>query len=231
MKRFLSLALLVSMLGLLPARAADVLDRILAIVNNTPILLSDWDEAWRCEALLAGRAPESYSETEQKEVFQRLVDQELLRQQMRTYLLSPVTKEEVQQQLKDVRAQLSATDDARWQALLAGAGVTEEELTRRLRHEMEVERFLDVRFRAGIRVDNRAVSSYYRDEFLPQLRKAGGKEVPLDQVAGKIREIIVQQRMSEQANGWMQTLREQADIQVPADVLAAAAEPGTTQSK
>src|SRR5581483_4388494 len=147
MRRFLTSVLLCVVVGLAAARAADVLDRILAIVNNTPILLSDWDEAWRCEALLAGRAPESYSEAEQKQVFQRLVDQELLRQQMRTYLLAPVTAEEIQQQFKNVRAQLSGGDDARWKSLLAGAGVTEEELTRRLRHQMEVERFLDVRFR------------------------------------------------------------------------------------
>ena len=231
MRRFLTSVLLCVVVGLAAARAADVLDRILAIVNNTPILLSDWDEAWRCEALLAGRAPESYSEAEQKQVFQRLVDQELLRQQMRTYLLAPVTAEEIQQQFKNVRAQLSGGDDARWKSLLAGAGVTEEELTRRLRHQMEVERFLDVRFRAGIRVDDRTVSRYYRDEFLPELRKAGGKEVPLDQVSGKIREIIVQQRMSEQASGWIQTLREQADIQIPAEVSAQVPEPGAAQSK
>ena len=230
MKRFLAL-LSMCVVASLAAGGADVLDRILAIVNNTPILLSDWDEAWRCEALLAGRTPESYSNTEQKEVFQRLVDQELLRQQMRSYLLAPVTAEEVQQELKNVRSQLSGEDDARWKSRLDSAGVTEEELTRRLRHEMEVERFLDVRFRAGIRVDDRTVSRYYRDEFLPEVRRAGGKEVPLEEVSGKIREIIVQQRMSEQANGWIQTLREQADIQIPAEVSSRTPEPGAAQSK
>lgn len=229
MKRIVPFLLIAVLL--LPARAADVLDRILAIVNNTPVLLSDWDEAWRCEALLAGRTPESYSETEQKEVFQRLVDQELLRQQMRTYLLLPVTAEQVQQQLKNVRTQLAGGDDVRWKALLDRVGVTEEELTRRLRHEMEVERFLEARFRAGIRVDDRTVSRYYRDEFLPELRRAGGKDLPLEEVAGKIREIIIQQRMTEQANGWIQTLREQADIQIPAEVPTSSTDAGAAQSK
>ena len=89
MRRFWVLLFLVSTMTA-SLHAGDVIDRVLVVVNNTPILLSDWDEAWRCEALLAGRTPESYSEAERQAVFQRLVDQELLRQQMRTYLLPPV---------------------------------------------------------------------------------------------------------------------------------------------
>lgn len=217
MKRLLGFGLLCLALGGQPA-LSEVLDRILAIVNNTPILLSDWDEAWRCEALLSGRSPESYTEAEQQDVFRRLIDQELLRQQMRTYLLSPLTAEDVQKELKDVRTQLSGDDEAKWKSLLTSTGVTEAELTRRLRHEMEVQRFVDARFRATIRVDDRAVARYYREEFLPQVRRAGGKDIPIDEVAGKIRELLTQQRINEQLNGWEQALREQADIEIPPEV-------------
>ncbi|HVZ19198.1 MAG TPA: hypothetical protein VG897_18915, partial [Terriglobales bacterium] len=61
MKRVFVFAMIVCVM-LLPARAADIVDRIIAIVDNTPVLLSEWEEAWRCEALLASRLPESYSD-------------------------------------------------------------------------------------------------------------------------------------------------------------------------
>jgi peptidyl-prolyl cis-trans isomerase SurA len=225
-----SVIVLMLLMLTLSASAGEVLDRILAIVNNTPILLSDWDEAWRCEALLAGRTPESYSEAERQEVFQRLVDQELLRQQMRTFLLTPVPPEDLQQELKEVRSQLSGGNAAQWQSLLQNAGITEEELAHRLRHQIEVERFVDVRFRPGVRVTDRSIAQYYQGEFLPELRKAGGKDVPLEQVSGKIREILVQQQVNSELNAWVQTLREQADIQIPADASSAVAG-GSTDSK
>ncbi|MGZ4787314.1 MAG: hypothetical protein ACXVZX_02270 [Terriglobales bacterium] len=208
------------LLAQVPARASEVIDRIIAIVNNTPVLLSEWDEAWRCEALLAGRTPESYSGTEQQDIFNRLVDQELLRQQMRGYMLPAVSDNDLAAREKEVRAQLEGSDDARWRTILRGAGVSEEELRYHMRRQMELERFIDIRFRAGIRVEDRAVTRYYRDEFLPELRKAGGKEVPLDDVAGKIREILVQQRIAEQLSSWIQALREQAEIRTPQEVRA-----------
>jgi len=213
----ITMALLVTCL---PAAQGEILDRIIAVVNNTPIMLSDWDEAWRCEALLAGRAPESYSDVEQREIFDRLVDQELLGQQMRTYLLAPVTPAEVQERLADVRKQLAKGSDAQWLELLQQSGVTESELSEHLRRELEIEHFVDVRFRAGIRIEERAVYHYYRDEFLPQLRSAGGETVPLEKVSGKIREILTQQRLNEQLSGWIQTLREQAEIRIAPEMKA-----------
>jgi len=212
---FLFTLSIVLLAGLVPARGSDVLDRIIAIVNNTPVLLSDWDEAWRCEALLAGRAPDSYSKAEQQEVFSRLVDQELIREQMKGYLLSPVSAADLESRIKDVRSQLAGASDAQWKTTLQRVGITEEQLSAHLQKQIELEQFVDMRFRAGIRIDDRSISHYYRNEFLPKLQQAGGKPVPLEEVSGKIREILTQQRMEEQLNGWIQTLREQADIRIP----------------
>jgi len=217
--------------GVTTARAGEVIDRILAVVNNTPLLLSDWDEAWRCEALLAGRAPESYSAAEQHEIFNRLVDQELLRQQMRGYLLPAVADEDLQARLQEVRTQLTGGKDGQWSTMLQLAGITEDEVAYHLRRQIELERFVDVRFRAGIRIEDRAITRYYNDVFLPQLNKAGGKQVPLDDVSGKIREILTQERLAEQLSSWIQTLREETEIRIPQAIDTATTEIDLTTSK
>src|SRR6478609_3876937 len=105
MRRLFQIAVVVACLAGM-ARAGDVLDRIVAIVNNTPIFQSDWELALRSEALLNGRNPESFNEAEQRAAFERLVDQELLREQMRGFMLTPVTDDEVNTQLLDVSKQI-----------------------------------------------------------------------------------------------------------------------------
>jgi len=211
--------------------AQEIVDRVIAIVNNTPILQSEWDEAWRCEALLAGRTPGSYTAAEQSGIFERLVDQELLRQQMKGYFLKPVAPEDVQARFDEVRKQLAGGDEAAWQSLLKRAGINQDEVRARLQRQMEIEQFLDLKFRAGIRIDQRSVQNYYREQFLPELHKAGTQDVPLEKVSGKIREILREQQMQELVTTWLQTLRDQADIRVPQSDISDSTEVEVSDTK
>jgi hypothetical protein len=198
------------------ASAGEVLDRVVAIVNNTPIFQSDWELALRSEALLGGRKPESFNEAEQRAAFERLVDQELLHEQMRGFMITTVTDEEVNARLMEVRQQIEgAKTDEGWRQILANSDLNEDDLKARIRTQLEVLRFLESRFRPTVRVDYRTIQKYYREQFLPELHKQGGKDVPLADVTSKIREILTQQRMDEQVTSWLQTLREQADIRIP----------------
>ena len=232
MRRFWYISVVVVVLASgLGATAQEIVDRVIAVVNNTPILQSEWEEVWRCEALLAGRDPQSYSTAEQNQIFEHLVDQELLRQQMRGYFLRPVTPEEVLARLTEVRKDLADGDETKWKGLLERTGLTENEVKTRVQRQIEIEQFLDVRFKAGIRVDQRAVSTYYREQFLPELHKAGAQDVPLEKVSGKIRQILREQQMQELMNTWLQTLRDQADIRVPQTDISDSTEVEVSETK
>ncbi|HWR16516.1 MAG TPA: SurA N-terminal domain-containing protein [Terriglobales bacterium] len=214
MKRIAQLAGLVLMLGALCFAQGEVLDRVIAVVNDTPIFQSDWEVALRCEAMLNSREPESFTPEEQRDVFNRMVDQELIRQQIRGFLMTPVSDGDVLAKMKEVRSQFpGAESDKRWRAMLEQHGITESEFRARIRNQVEILRFLELRLRPLVRVDFRTVSNYYREQYLPEVRKQGGKEQPLNEVSGKIREILTQQRMDEQVAVWLQTLRESAVIE------------------
>jgi hypothetical protein len=58
-----------------------------------------------------------------------------------------------------------------------------------------------------VQIDPTSIESYYRDKLLPQLRHAGGHDVPLAQVAGKIREILTQEKVNQLFSSWLQNLR------------------------
>jgi hypothetical protein len=85
-----------------PAQSGEVIDGIAATVNGVAILYSDVDEACRGEALLEGRGPAIASASERDAVLQRLIDQELLRQQMAD-TFPPAKPEEIAGRIRQVK--------------------------------------------------------------------------------------------------------------------------------
>ena len=216
MKRFVQfVAVLLISVASMSAQPTEVLDRLIAIVNNAPILQSDWEMALRCEAMMAGRKPESLSAGEQRDVFNRLVDQELIREQMRGYSVTPVTDGDINARIVQVRDEFKVNSDADWKRLLETSGVSDADVRAKVKSELEVLRFLDARMRPMVRVEFRSIRDYYRDHYVPELQKQGVQPAPLADVSDKIREIITQQRMDEQVTAWLQTLRDGADIRFP----------------
>src|SRR5438876_8845849 len=64
--------------------AGEIVDRIVATVNGHAILQSDWEDAVHYEAFIAGHSPEQLTFTDRKAALDRLIDHELLRQQIRS---------------------------------------------------------------------------------------------------------------------------------------------------
>jgi hypothetical protein len=195
-----------------PLRAGEIIDRIVATVNGHAILLSDCDEALRYEALVNGKPLEGITPADRRAVLERLVDQELLREQMEGLAYQHVSPAEVQQQVGQLRAQLGAATDEAWRALLARYGFTAEDLASRVAAQLDTLRFLDLRLRPSVHIDRDSVATYYREKFLPELRKSGAGDVPLPEVSRKIEELLAQQRMDELLNDWIRSLRQQSRI-------------------
>ena len=213
-----ALALLLSASVLAPAHllAAEVIDRIVATVNGSVILQSDLDEALCYEALLSNRPLASFNTDDRRAVLDRLIDQELLREQMKSADFRHATDTEVQARLAEARKQYpqAASQDA-WHALLARYHITENDIFAHVQQEIDVMRLVDARLRPAVQIDTRSIEAYYREQFVPKLKEAGASEVPLAQVSAKIRELLTQQKVSEMLVSWLQTLRSEGHIQLP----------------
>src|ERR1700683_5780844 len=124
-----ALALLASVLSLAPARAsAEVIDRIVATVNGHIILQSDWDEALCYEALLTDRTLAQFTEDDRRAVLDRLIDQELLRGQMKSADFVHATDAEAADRVAEARQQYpQAGSSEAWQALLSNYHLTEKD--------------------------------------------------------------------------------------------------------
>jgi hypothetical protein len=196
-----------------PAFSGELVDGIAATVNGVAILYSDLDVAVRSEALLDGRSLESVTTQQRQEALERLIDQELLRQQMGPDVAAP-SADTLAARLQQVRAQLpEAREDAGWLRLLHGYGLTEQEFSARISAQMQITGYLQSRLRSTVRIDPAAVQSYYREKLLPELRKRGvTSDPPLAELTGTIEEILRQERMNELLVSWLQRMRQQARI-------------------
>jgi hypothetical protein len=197
----------------LPARAGDILDRIVATVNSHIILQSEWQDAVRYEAFIDGRSPDQIQAGDRKAALDRLIDQELLREQMRSSGFPPPSGEEVEKRIQEIRKQYhGAENEAGWRAALGHYGLTENELKKRVTLQVELMSLVDARLRPNVVIDSKSIESYYNQELLPQLRQSGAGQVPLAEVTPKIKELLTQQKMNQMLIAWLQDLRSGSEI-------------------
>jgi hypothetical protein len=200
----------------LPAHAGDVIDRIVATVNGHIILQSDWDDALAFEALTGGKPLPQLTAEDRKATLDRLVDQELLRQQLRpTDAQYAPTPETLEARTQDIRKQYpEAQTDPGWRDLLSRYGLTQDQLNAHLSLQLEILHMVDDHLTPTLQVDDKAIADYYQQTLLPQLRQSGGKEPALSDVAPKIRQLLTQQKLNDALKEWLQTLRESSVIRM-----------------
>jgi len=208
-----SVALTLLLLLSRPLYSGEILDRIVATVNGQIILLSDWQDAARYEAFISQRPVGDLTVADRKAVLDRLIDQELLREQMSAIDSPHCTPESVNARLADIRKQyVEVKTQSDWENLLHQYELTEEQLKHHVENELNVLLLVDARLRPSVSVDAQSIESYYNQEILPQLRQSGSAEKPLAQLTPKIKEVLTQQKMNELLTAWLQNLRAGSDI-------------------
>ncbi|MBZ5651524.1 MAG: SurA N-terminal domain-containing protein [Acidobacteriia bacterium] len=193
--------------------SAEVIDRIVATVNGHIILLSDWEDSLRYEAFSGGRPLDRITAEERKTALDRLIDQELLREQQPATDSPQASAEEVAQRVAEIRKQYAeAGTELGWRALLDKYRLSEETLKHHVAVELDLMRLVDARLRPSVSVDSKSIESYYNQELLPQLRQSGGQSVPLAEVTGRIKELLTQKKISQLLAAWLHNLRAGSEI-------------------
>lgn len=165
MWRVLITALVLLVPGMAPA--GEILDRMAATVNGRALLQSEVDEELRYEFFAAKRPLGEASTTDEKAALDRLVDQELLREQMHSKDFQPVAKEEVGKAFETFQSDYGPTPD--WAGALTHYDVTEAEIRSHIETELNQLRLIDLRLRPTVQVDTDSIRNYYQQQLLPKL--------------------------------------------------------------
>ena len=198
------------------AHAGHVIDRIVATVNGHIILQSDWDEALRYESLLNGRALNQFNDDDRRAVRDRLIDQDLLGEQMKSASFDHASEVEATARVDSARKQYpEATTDEGWESLLGKYGFTQKELVAHVQQQIDLMRLVDAHLRPAVQIDSKTVEAYYREKFVPQLKQSGAGEIPLAEVSARIRELLTEEKVNQLMVSWLQSLRSESKVSMP----------------
>ena len=202
------------------AERGATVDKLVAIVNGDIILESDVDEEMRFTKLYPYRT--TSGDTPRAQALTRLIDRDLILQQIRQP--APVIdKAQVDSEEADLRKDLPACQhadcksEAGWANFLADAGFTEAELRSRLEMRAEVLRFIEQRFRSGIRISEKQVEDFYTETMLPQYRKEHATPPTLEVLSPRIEELLLQQQVSKLLDQWLKSLRDSGNVRILKD--------------
>jgi peptidyl-prolyl cis-trans isomerase SurA len=203
-----------------PAGKPVVLDRVVAVINGDVILESDVNE----ELLLAQLEPFSTAQDRNtlKGAMRRIANRTLILQQVRGQgqLGITISDEDVQKAIMDLRNHLpecrryNCTTGEGWKAFLAAHHITEDEVFARWKQRLTILKFIDLRFRSGIRIPNQEIDDYYQKSVVPVYQRQNQKPPPLDDITQRIQEILLQQHVNGLLQDWLTSLRNEGSVQI-----------------
>ena len=199
------------------AGQGEVLDRVVAVVNGDMILESDVDEERRFQEIQPYRMVTGFTRVR---AIQRLIDRALILQQAALEPEEAVTDTELDTQLATLRKDIPACKqyhcetDAGWQKYVSDNGFTVEEFRDQWRKRMELLRFIEVRFRNGVKISDDQIRSYYETVMLPEYAKRSVTPPKLETISNRIEEVLLQQEVGALLEDWLKSLRAQGSVRV-----------------
>jgi hypothetical protein len=206
MRRLVLLLMLAS-----ASSAVVVLDRMAVIVGKHVIKTSDIDWDLRVTEFL-NRQPLNFSPQAKRQSAERLIDQEIIRQEIVTgnYRRPPDT--DAAALLNNLRRDRFGGSDVRMREELQRYGITEDQLRAQLLWQLTVLRFIDQRFRPAVIVSDEDLHTYYT-QHLAELRRQSPDNYSFETLEPKIRSLLEAQRINENFNQWLEEARKRYRIE------------------
>jgi len=179
--------------------AQEILDRIVARVENDIILLSDIQALSRYQQLVDGKSEA------QGQILDRLIDQWIVRTEADVAHFRPPSDADIDSSLSRLRKSFASAEE--YEARKKQSGLDDSEIRRIVGTQLYLSNYLDSRFRPSVQIDPKAIEDFYQTAVLP-VAKARGQEPPsLEAARDSIQEALIQQRINEQADRWLKESR------------------------
>lgn len=207
------------LLCLLPWASAEIIDRVAVSVGTTVITESELLEQMRVRAVLEDVALKVDGDSK-RDAADRLIQQTLIRREIDNTRYIPPEGALAEPLVAAFKLSRFNNDEARYRSALQSAGISDAELTAAFLWQLTVLRFIEFRFRPGIQVSPEDIREYYEQKFLPEWRSRTKDPVPsVEDSAGMIEEILVQERIDNQLDRWISQSRTQVSIRYREEVF------------
>jgi parvulin-like peptidyl-prolyl isomerase len=201
-----------------PAAKNVLKDRVLAVVDEDPVLGSDVDRVIKLG--LQPPNPGENDDQHRKRVLNSLVEERLRFHEIDRYGLEQVPVDDIEKAVAKVRAGFK--DEASFQKAIKDVGLTPKGLRQLMSRQLLVLTYVDERLGPRVFVTFDDINKYYRTVLTPEMQKKGQPAPPLDDVREDIREVLKQQKLTQELQTWTEELRAKADVVIyPAQAAGA----------
>lgn len=192
------------------ALRAVIIDRIAVVIGHHIIKDSDITRDIRITAFLNRESPD-FSLASRRKAASRLIDQQFIRDEIELGAYPSAAVADADRLLEEIRAGRSS-NDVLWNRALSLAHLTPDELRSALLWQLTVLRFVDLKFRPGVFINEDQLQAYYRSH-LDEFKKAHPAASSFEDVRGEIEETLVGQRVNELFYAWLDEKRKAASIE------------------
>jgi len=216
-RRVLWLALLpFTLLPFYPSlcRAQIIVDKTVATVNNgsltTPDVITYSDLVWQM-ALQRDTPIEKPGSKDLNDALKLVEDQRLILLEAKKLPGIEPTMEEIKQRADELAREFGSA--AVLQERMTRVGLTSEQFYEILRERIEVDNYIDFRFRAFVLISDKEITAYY-NEFYGRQKNTGHIVPTLAEAHSAIERKLTEEKIASQIDTFIDNLREHAEIVV-----------------
>jgi hypothetical protein len=185
-----------------PRTAAEIIDRVLAVVAGDLIMLSDVNAAREL-----GMVPLGAASDPTREILSQLIDRSLVLAEVERFAPPEPDAAAVDAEVQSARARFPSAQA--FGAALARVGIDERHLRETLRQDLRIRAYLDQRF-TMVPPSDEELGRYYREH--PRVFTRDGELQPLEVVRSDIVQAVTADRRRVVLEEWKAGLRRRADI-------------------
>jgi hypothetical protein len=196
-----------ALLAVLTLGLSQVVDCIVAEVNTQIITLTD---IRILQAFSLGpEGTQEGSAASLRQILEGEIDQKVVVGLVRENIT--VTEEEVDRQLKETLERLALENRQR---KLDEFGLKENDLRPYLEEKILYQKAIALRFSQSINVSLKEIETYYSEKYLPSEKAQGREPKPMIQVLSELETLIKKEKIANQIDSWILSLRDQAEVRV-----------------
>ena len=192
-------------------RPPRLVDRVVAVVDEDPILDSDIERLLRL-GLLETVAGEKL-DAQRRRALDLLIEQRLRLHEVDRFGFEETPLELLERQMEETRSRFPSEEAFR--AELLRLGLDETTLRQLLARQLSVFAYVEERLGPRVFVSVDDIARYYNEELVPELQRGGARaaDLPtLESVRESIRAVLRERRLNEEIDRWTLDLRSKADV-------------------
>jgi hypothetical protein len=190
------------------AAEEDTVDRLLAVVDDDPIL-----ESQLVQTIGIGLVEQQAGEGEtafRRRILDGLIEEKLRFHEVDRFGFAEVPVDQVEEQFEAVRGRFP--NERTFKARLEELGLDEQGLRQLLARQVMVLIYVEERLGARVFVGLEEIQAYYDEVLVPRLKEEDGLVPTIREVREPIRQVLREELLNEEIERWTDELRRDADV-------------------